>query len=180
MALKNLEQRRAEKQDKKTARKSVVSQKQKAIQASQIAHVRAGMIGFTLEWQDTNPLGKDGESQLTASNKNRLQFNCAQEMWDDMKFRKWIVFEVFTWVTEVTLVFRLIKPRPGKTHREDLIQVRKTGRLRDPVLGENTPINNEVERHIMAELMANSSRPDNDKNKGEFVVANYKIVCVGQ
>jgi len=184
MALKSLEQRRAEKQATKAARAQSPTSKanihNKAKKAANCSFVRAGMVGFTLEWDDTDPLGNDGATIPKASSSNPLQFNCAQDMWDDMQLKKWIVESVFTWVAEITLVFKLIKPRPGKTHREDIIHVRHTGRLRDPIKGENTPINNEIERQIMAEFMANASRPDSDKNKGAFEVANYRIVCVGQ
>lgn len=183
MAVKKLSERRAEKQAKKQRRELSANSKAavaaKAAKAARVAHVRAGMIGLTLEWTDTRPLGEDGESELTATNKNPLQFGCAQKMWDDLTFRKWITGEVFTWVVKVELVFRLLRPRPNKTHRIDLIELRHTGRLRDPVLGENTPINNEIEREIMLELMLNSSRPDGDKNKGVFELAKYKITCVG-
>lgn len=151
----------------------------KAAQAAEIAHVRAGMIGFTVEWIDTDPLGEDGAGPVTATNKNPKQFNCAQKMWENEKFHSWIVEGVFTWVAEVVLVFKLINPRPEKTHREDLIVARHTGRLRDPVKGEDTPINNEIEKQIMAEFMANASRPDCDKNKGVFQKAVYRISCVG-
>lgn len=184
MAVKNLEQRRAEKQAKKSARlaspNSKINIQRKAKKAADYSYVRAGMVGFTLEWHDTNPLGEDGESALHVYSKNPLQFNSARDMWADMKLRKWIVESVFTWVAEITLVFKLLKPRPGKTHREDVIQIRHTGRLRDPETGRDTPINNEIEKQIMAEFIANASRPDTDKNKGEFVVANYRVICVGQ
>jgi hypothetical protein len=183
MAVKKLSERRAEKQAQKQRRalsaNSRATVAAKAAQAAKITHVRAGMVGLTLEWTDTNPLGADGESELTATNKNPLQFGCAQKMWDDLTFRKWIAEGVFTWEAEVTLIFKLIRPRPDKTHRDDIIHVRHTGRLRDPIKGEDTPINNEIERQIMVEFLANSARPDGDKNKGVFEAANYKITCVG-
>jgi hypothetical protein len=184
MALKSLEQRRAEKQATKAVRAQSPTSKanihKKAKKAASYSYVRAGMVGFTLEWSDTDPLGHSGTTIPKASNTNPLQFNSAQAMWDDMQLKKWIVESVFTWVAEITLVFKLIRPRPGKTHREDVIHVRHTGRLRDPELGENTPINNEIERQIMAEFMANAGRSDTDKNNGTFEIANYRIVCVGQ
>lgn len=180
---KKLEERRAEKQAQKERRALSASARasvaRKAAQAAKIAHVRAGMIGLTLEWTDKNPLGDDGESELTATNKNPLQFGCAQKMWDNHQFRAWIAEGFFTWEAEVILVFKLLKPRPDKTHREDIIHVRHTGRLRDPEKGEDTPINNEIEKQIMAELMANSARADGDKNKGVLQFAKYKLVCVG-
>jgi hypothetical protein len=183
MALKTLEERRAEKQAKKLARRQSETSREstaaKARKASKIAHVRAGMVGMALEWSDTNPLGNDGESALKANNKNPKQLNCAQEMWNDEYYRKWIIGEVFTWEATVTLNFRLIRPRPGKTHRQDIIIARHTCRLRCPINGENTEINNEIEKQIMAEFIANAARPDTDKNKGVFEVAEYKIVCVG-
>lgn len=183
MALKNLEDRRAEKLAKKLAKQQSETSRAavaaKAKKAAKIAHVRAGMVGMTLEWQDTNPLGNDGESKLKASNKNPKQFNCAQEMWDNPYYRKWIVEGVFTWEAVVTLNFKLLRPRPGKTHRQDIISIRHTCRLRCPINGENTEINNEIEKQIMAEFLANASRPDADKNKGVFEYADYKIVCVG-
>lgn len=183
MAVKKLSERRAEKQAQKQRRalsaNSRLSVAAKAAQAAKITHVRAGMVGLTLEWADSNPLGADGESELIASNKNPLQFGCAQKMWDNLTFRKWIAEGVFTWEAEVTLIFKLIRPRPDKTHRNDVIHVRHTGRLRDPEKGEDTPINNEIEKQIMAELMANGARQEGDKNKGVFEVANYKIKCVG-
>ena len=184
MAIKTLTERRADKQSKKARRAlsptSRANMAAKAAHAAKIAHVRAGMIGFTLEWTDTNPLGPDGETALRASNKNPLQFNCAQELWDDLKFRAWIAEGVFTWCVEVKLIFRLLRSRPDKTHRIDLIEIRHTGRVRDPEKGEDTPLNDEIEKNIMAEFMANSARPDGDKNKGVFELAEYKITCVGQ
>lgn len=183
MPIKPLHERRAEKEAKKLARhNSPTSRAQvtaKAIKAAKIANVRSGMVGMTLEWIDTNPLGEDGEGELKATNKNPRQFNCAQEMWDDPYYRKWIVQEVFTWEATVTLYFKLLRPRPDKTHRKDIINVRHTCRLRDPVKGDDTEINNEIERQIMAEFMANAARQDSDKNKGGFTYAEYKIVCVG-
>lgn len=183
MPIKPLSERRAEKNAKKLARlNSPTGRAQvtaKAIQAAKIANVRAGMVGMTLEWIDTNPLGEDGEGELTASNKNPKQFNCAQEMWNQLYYRKWIVEQVFTWEATVTLYFKLLRPRPDKTHRQDIIVVRHTGRLRDPVKGDDTEINAEIEKQIMAEFMANAARPDSDKNKGKFEYAEYKIVCVG-
>lgn len=184
MPIKPLSERRAEKEAKKLARQNSPNSRAqvtaKAIKAEKIYHVRAGMVGMTLAWTDRNPLGDDGESDLTATNKNPKQFNCAQEMWDDLYYRKWIVQEVFTWDVTVVLNFKLLRPRPDKTHRQDIINIRHTGRLRDPIKGDDTEINAEIERQIMAEFMANAARPDSDKNKGEFTYAEYKIVCVGQ
>jgi hypothetical protein len=183
MALKTLEERRAEKLTKKLARQQSETSRAavaaKAERAAHIAHVRSGMIGMTLVWRDYNPLGKDGETPLTATNKNPKQFKCAQKMFDDMKYRKMIVEQVYTWEAEITLNFKLLRPGPNKTHRQDIIIIRQTCRLRDPVKGEFTEINNEIEKQIMAEFLANASRPDTDKNKGVFEYADYKIVCVG-
>jgi len=183
MPIKPLSERRAEKQAKKTARQQSANSRaevaDKARHAQKIAFVRSGMVGYTLEWIDSDPLGEDGAGEVTASTNNAMQFGCAQKFWDDLKFRRWIVEGVFTWEATVTLNFKLLRPRPDKTHREDIIVVRHTGRLRDKVNGEDTEINNEIERQIMAEFMANAARPDSDKNKGEFTYAEYKIVCVG-
>lgn len=183
MPIKPLSERRAEKLAKKLERQQSATSRAemaaKAEQAHKIAFVRAGMVGYTLEWTDTDPLGHGGASPATASTTNAMQFGCAQKFWDDPKFRRWIVENVFTWEAAIVLNFKLLRPRPDKTHRKDIIVVRHTGRLRDPVKGEDTEINNEIEKQIMAEFMANASRPDIDKNKGEFTYAEYKIVCVG-
>jgi hypothetical protein len=185
MAVKKLSERRAEKQAEKQRRalsansKAVVAEKAK--QAVRIANVRKNMIGYCVEWVDTDPLGDSGEQPARASSthSNQRVRAEAQDLWDNLHYRAWITGEVFTWEAEVVLVFRLLKPRPDKTHRDDIVYVRHTGRLRDPIFGEDTPINREIEKQIMAEFLANSARPDGDKNKGVFVKANYKITCVG-
>lgn len=185
MPIKPLSERRAEKQSKKLARlqsaNSRAEMASKAEHAAKIHMVRAGMLGFTLEWIDTDPLGGNDETATwpVASNSNAMQFGCAQKFWDEEKFRNWIVKNVFTWEARVALNFKLLRPRPDKTHRQDIIVVRHTCRIRDPHKGDDTAMNNEIERHIMAEFMANAARPDGDKNKGAFEYAEYKIVCVG-
>lgn len=185
MAVKKLSERRAEKQAEKQRRalsansKAVVAEKAK--QAVRIANVRKNMIGYCVEWSDTDPLGESGEQPATASSTHsnpRVRAE-AQDLWDNLQYRSWITGEVFTWEVEVVLIFKLIKPRPDKTHRDDVIHIRHTGRLRDPLFGEETPINQEIEKQVMAEFMANSARHDGDKNKGVFQKAVYRISCVG-
>jgi len=108
-----------------------------------------------------------------------MQRGCAESLWAEMKFRTWIVEEVFTWVAELELVFDLPNSKTDKKERVDFYEFRHTCRLRDPIKGEDTKLNNEIERKIMAEFLVNAERPDGDKNKGVFRIANYKIICVG-
>jgi hypothetical protein len=64
MPIKPLHERRAEKEAKKLARKQSATSRAemaaKAEHAQKIAFVRAGMVGYTLEWTDTDPLGHGG------------------------------------------------------------------------------------------------------------------------
>jgi hypothetical protein len=95
MPIKPLSERRAEKLAKKLERKQSATSRaemaSKAEHAQKIAFVRAGMVGYTLEWIDTDPLGENGAGEVTASTNNAMQFGCAQKFWDELKFRRWIV-----------------------------------------------------------------------------------------
>lgn len=156
--------------------------KAKAIRAVEISGVRKDVIGLTLKWIDTDPLGdgREDESSLEVCSVNHDAHirSLAVSNWDNLDMRTWIVTSVFTWVAVVKVVFELPNNK-NNSHKIDEFEFRVTDHLRHPQKGDDTKLNNEIINKIMASRLGNTFYGDDDKNMGVFVRAEYEVVCVG-
>jgi len=141
--------------------------------------LRRDIVGLELVWIDRNPLGSDGCDGLPRAkshNPSPIVAAGVEFAFQDQSYRKWMINQELTWDVEVRLHYLLPK---NKNNRERIVPIVfvQRGKMEDS-LDNLSAINARIEREIMAENMANSLRPDN-KNKGVFEKAVYKITCVG-
>jgi hypothetical protein len=87
-----------------------------------------------------------------------------------------MISQELTWDVEVHLYYLLPNHKTKKARIEPIVFVQR-GKMEDS-LDNLSAINHRIEKEIMAANMSNSLRPD-DKNKGIFEKAVYKITCVG-
>lgn len=141
--------------------------------------LRTDILGLVLTWTDTNPLGAGGCSGLPAvvsHNPSLLVREGVVAAFQDRDYRAWLVSNEFTWLIDIDLVYRLPNNK-NKSHRIDPIYFTQRGKMEDS-LDNLSAINHRIEKWIMSSTLSNHLRPDN-KNKGVFEKAVYRISCVG-
>ncbi len=141
--------------------------------------LRTDILGIVLKWTDLNPLGDggcDGLPAVASHNPSSLVRDGVIAAFQDAEYRSWMVSQEFTWDVDIELVYRLPNNKT-KSHRTDPIQFVQRGKMEDS--SDNfCAINARIERLIMYSRLLNHLRPDN-KNKGVFEKAVYRISCVG-
>lgn len=141
--------------------------------------LRKDVIGLSLKWTDTNPLGEDGCSGLpvaTSHNPSIIVRAGVEYAFKDRTYRAWLVKQELTWEVELALYYSLPNNKT-KSGRIEPIHFVKRGKMEDSQ-DNLSAINARIEKLILASTMANALRPDN-KNKGVFEKAVYCISCVG-
>lgn len=141
--------------------------------------LRTDILGIVLTWTDTNPMGNDGCNGLphvASHNPSPLVRDGVIAAFQDPVYRKWMTTQEFTWQVDIELHYALPNSAT-KSGRIDPIYFVQRGKMEDSC--ENlSAINARIERLIMASRLANYMRPEN-KNKGVFQKAVYRISCVG-
>lgn len=141
--------------------------------------LRRDIVGLELVWVDTNPLGSDGCDGLPrAKSHNHSPIVAAgvEYAFNDQLYRKWMISQELTWDVDIHLHYLTPNSKTKKARIVPIVFVQR-GKMEDDMDSLST-INYRIEKAIMAENMSNSLRPD-DKNKGVFEKAVYKITCVG-
>jgi len=141
--------------------------------------LRTDILGIVLTWVDTNPLGDDGCSGLpsvVSHNPSLLVRDGVVAAFQDVDYRRWMVTQEFTWEVDIELHYSLPNSKT-KSARIDPIYFVQRGKMEDSC-DNLSAINARIERLIMYYQLLNHMRP-NDKNKGVFEKAVYRISCVG-
>ena len=141
--------------------------------------LRRDLVGLELFWVDTNPLGRDGCDGLPRAKSHHsspIVASGVEFAFTDNSYRKWMINQELTWDVEVRLHYLLPKNKKKKARIEPIVFVQR-GKMEDKI-DQLGAINERIEREIMAINLSNALRPDN-KNKGVFEKAEYKITCVG-
>jgi hypothetical protein len=141
--------------------------------------LRKDVLGLVLTWTDTNPLGDDGCSGLpdaVSRNPNKLVRAGVEFAFKDATYRKWLINQEFEWEVDVSLHYSLPNSKT-KSGRIDPIYFVQRGKMEDS-LDNLSAINARIEKWILSSTLSNHLRPDN-KNKGVFEKAVYRISCVG-
>lgn len=141
--------------------------------------LRSDILGIVLTWTDTNPLGDDGCNGLphvVSHNPSLLVRDGVVAAFQDPVYRRWMTTQEFTWEVDIELHYSLPNSAT-KAGRIDPIHFVQRGKMGESV-DNLSAINARIERLIMASRLANHLRPEN-KNKGVFQKAVYRISCVG-
>lgn len=141
--------------------------------------LRRDIVGLELVWVDTNPLGADGCDGLPRAkshNPSPIVAAGVEYAFKDQSYRKWMINQELTWDVEIHLHYLTPNHKTKKARIVPIVFVQR-GKMEDE-MDKLSAINYRIEKAIMAENMSNSLRP-NDKNKGVFEKAVYKITCVG-
>lgn len=141
--------------------------------------LRTDILGIVLTWTDINPMGDDGCNGLpnvVSHNPSALVREGVIAAFQDPVYRQWMTTQEFTWDVDIELHY-LLPNSATKSGRIDPIHFVQRGRMEDSV-DNLSAINARIERLIMASRLANHLRPEN-KNKGVFQKAVYRISCVG-
>jgi hypothetical protein len=141
--------------------------------------LRTDILGIVLTWTDTNPLGESGCSGLphvVSHNPSQLVRDGVVAAFQDVDYRRWMITQEFTWEVDIELHYALPNSTT-KAGRIDPIYFIQRGKMEDSI-DNLSAINARIERLIMASRLANDMRPEN-KNKGVFQKAVYRISCVG-
>lgn len=141
--------------------------------------LRRDVVGLELQWVDITPLGADGCDGLPRAksyNPSAVVVAGVEYAFQDQTYRAWLVSQEFTWDVEIHLHYLLPNHKTKKARIVPIVFVQR-GKMEDD-MDSLSAINYRIEKAIMAENMSNSLRPD-DKNKGVFEKAVYKITCVG-
>jgi hypothetical protein len=143
--------------------------------------VRKDCLGLILEWKDKNPLGSDGCAnelpKATSVNPYPSARDGVVEAFKDDVYRNWLITQEFIWEIDIELVYVLANHK-NKTHKIDPVFFRMRGCMKDPE-GDLSTINQRIEKAVTYSMLVNNMRPDSDKNKGIFEVANYRVSIVG-
>jgi len=162
----------------KKAGKSVVD-RYRSMTTEKREALRRDVVGLELSWVDTNPLGDggcDGLPRVKSHNQSPIVAAGVEFAFQDQTYRKWLIEQEFLWDVEVQLHYLLPKNATKSKRIVPIVFVQR-GKMKDDI-DKLSAINSRIEKEILAENMANSLRPDN-KNKGVFEKAVYKITCVG-
>jgi hypothetical protein len=143
--------------------------------------LRKDVLGLVLTWTDTNPLGSDGCSGFPAvESTNPCLLSRSGVIYSfkaDNEYRQWVISNEFEWEIDIELVYALPNNKTN-SHRIEPIYFVQRGAMKDSV-DELSSINKKIEGLITHSMLLNGLRPDDDKNKGVFEVAKYRVSCVG-
>jgi len=148
----------------------------KASAAKWLANEKRKLIGFTVMWRDSNPLGEADRRFIShdcVTHANSIKKLHCLKMWKHQS--RFVLTTEFTWLIFAEVVFKT----PNKmhsTHGLDEGEFRLTAPFQAP---GDSRMNDAILEHIESAIERNNRLPEGHKNKGTYLYVNFQATIEG-